>query len=317
MNEPLKLGISTCLLGENVRYDGGHKWDRYLTNIVGPFVEWVPVCPEVECGLSIPREAMHLVGDPEHPRLVTLRSNIDHTERMHTWTEKRLDDLETKDLCGFIFKTKSPSSGMRDIKVYKKDGNPTLYKTAGLFAQAFMQRFPLLPVEDEGRLNDAGLRENFIERVFVVYRWKQFLKHDRSSSGLVDFHTRHKFIFMAHSESHMRQLGKLVAQTKGHDFESRLQQYYEILMAGLKIKATINKNVNVLDHILGYFKKKLTKDEKQEMREVIDQYHTKLIPLIVPITLLKHYIRKYEQPYLLDQIYLTPHPAELALRNHV
>ncbi|MDZ7725558.1 MAG: DUF523 and DUF1722 domain-containing protein [candidate division KSB1 bacterium] len=317
MSEKIKLGISTCLLGEKVRYDGGHKWDRYLTNIVGPFVEWVPVCPEVECGLPTPREAMHLAGDPESPRLVTLRSNMDHTERMHEWSKKRLVDLETQDLCGFIFKTRSPSSGMRDIKIYKEDGNPTSNKTAGLFAKAFMDRFPLIPVEDEGRLNDAGLRENFIERVFVFHRWKEYLKQDRSAKGLVDFHTRHKLMLMAHSETHMRKLGKRVADIKHFNFEELLDQYFRTLMQGLKVKATVKKNVNVLDHILGYFKKQLTADEKLEMRDIISQYHNNLVPLIVPVTLLKHYIRKYEQPYLLDQVYLTPHPAELALRNHV
>ena len=317
MNDKIKLGISTCLLGENVRYDGGHKWDRYLTDIVGPFVQWVPVCPEVECGLPTPREAMHLAGNPESPRLVTIRSHTDHTERMHQWSEKRLNDLENQELCGFIFKAKSPSSGMRDIKVYKEDGNPTSYKTAGLFARAFMHRFPLIPVEDEGRLNDAGLRENFIERVFVVHRWIQYLKQDRSAKGLVNFHTRHKLMLMAHSESHMRQLGKMLADIKHSDFEELLHQYFETLMQGLKRKATVNKNVNVLDHILGYFKKQLSKDEKEEMRDIISQYHHNLVPLIVPVTLLKHYIRKYEQSYLLDQYYLTPHPAELALRNHV
>lgn len=304
-------------MGETVRYDGGHKWDRYMTHILGPFVEWISVCPEVECGLSTPREAMHLVGDPESPRLITIRSKIDYTERMQSWIAKRLNELEQEELCGFVFKAKSPSSGMRDIKVYKEDGNPTSYKTAGLFARSFMEHFPLIPVEDEGRLNDAGLRENFIERVFMFHRWKEYLRHDRSAKGLVDFHARHKYMLLSHSEAHMRKLGKMVANIKQTDFDPLLDRYFKILMEGFKIKTTVNKHVNVLDHIMGFFKKQLSSDEKQEMQHLINQYRNKLVPLIVPITLLKHYIRKYEQPYLLEQYYLSPHPEELALRNHV
>jgi uncharacterized protein YbbK (DUF523 family) len=193
VNDRIKLGISSCLLGENVRYDGGHKLDRYLRDIVGQFVEWVPVCPEVECGLSIPREAMRLVGDIENPRLVTARTGIDHTERMKKWAKQKLEQLEKEDLCGFVFKSKSPSSGMRGIKVYNKAGIPSK-KGIGIFAKAFMERFTLMPVEDEGRLNDAGLRENFIERIFVYNRWKNLTKNNPNISGLVDFHTDHKWL---------------------------------------------------------------------------------------------------------------------------
>ena len=317
MSDKIKIGISTCLLGEKVRYDGGHKLDRYLTEILGPFVQWVPVCPEVECGLSIPREAMHLVDSPDGPRLMTIKTGIDHTPKMQSWTEKRLKDLEREDLCGYIFKTKSPSSGMRDIKIYHQDGNILHAKGVGLWANAFMERFPNIPVEDEGRLNDAGLRENFIERIFVMYRWKQYLRNDPTAGGLVDFHTDHKLLIMAHNTEKLRELGQIVSAPRTDKWLDRLDQYFELLMNTLKLKATVKKHTNVLDHIMGYFKKLLTPDEKQELKEIITNYHDGLVPLIVPVTLLNHYIRKYNDTYLLRQVYLKPHPIELMLRNHV
>jgi len=316
MIEPLRLGISTCLLGENVRYDGGHKLDRYLRDVVGRFVDWVSVCPEVECGLPVPREPMRLMGEPLHPRLVTSRTNIDHTQRMQKWIRKKLPELEKEDLCGFIFKTRSPSSGMRDVKVYTEKGHPS-NKGVGLFARAFMERFQHIPVEDEGRLHDAGLRENFIERVFVFYRWKQTLKKGRTVRHLVDFHTDHKLLIMAHSPQLLRDLGKVVAGAKDKTPQAVFDAYFITLMKALRLQATVKKNVNVLQHMIGYFKKIISADEKQELLEIINQYHRGLVPLIVPITLFNHYIRKVDQPYLKRQAYLNPHPIEMMLRNHV
>ncbi len=316
MAETIKLGISTCLLGEKVRYDGGHKLDRYLVNTVGPFVEWVPICPEHQCGLPIPRESMRLVQTAQGVRMLTGKTNIDHTERLVNWSKARLDQLEKENICGFIFKAKSPSSGMRDIKIYSEQGMP-LRKGTGLFADMLMQRFPHLPVEDEGRLNDAGLRENFIERVFVYARWQKYLADGATRKGLVDFHSDHKYLIMAHSETHLRAMGKIVANPDATAKEEQLKNYFTHLMDGLKLKATVKKNVNVLQHILGYFKKQLTSEEKQEVLDVVDQYHNLLIPLVVPVTLLKHFVNKYDEPYLKRQVYLNPHPAELMLRNHV
>jgi uncharacterized protein YbgA (DUF1722 family)/uncharacterized protein YbbK (DUF523 family) len=316
MQDRPKLGISTCLLGENVRYDGGHKLDRYLKDVVGQFVGWVPVCPEVECGMSTPREALRLVGDPENPRLVTSRTSVDKTEQMMTWAKMRLDQLEQENLCGYIFKSKSPSSGMQGVKVYDKNNMPSK-KGVGMFARAFMERFPLMPVEDEGRLNDAKLRENFIERIFVYKRWQNFVHNDGSKRGLVDFHTDHKLLVMSHSPKHLSDLGKLVAQAKEIEPNELHNRYLTTMMIALKLNATVKKNVNVLQHIMGYFKQQLSSDEKQELLEVIANYHKGLIPLIVPITLLNHFVRKYDEAYLKRQYYLNPHPIELMLRNHV
>ncbi|MBN2012362.1 DUF523 and DUF1722 domain-containing protein [candidate division KSB1 bacterium] len=315
MQKP-KLGISTCLLGENVRYDGGHKLDKYLRDTLGQFVDYVPVCPEVECGLPIPREAIRLVGDPENPKLMTQKTGIDHTQRMQSWAVKRLDELERENLCGYVFKAKSPSSGMRDIKVYNEKGLPT-GKGVGMFARVFMERFPLMPVEDEGRLNDSGLRDSFITRIFVYHRWRNFVTGDASIKGLVEFHTDHKLLIMAHNPRTLYELGSMVARHKQIDREVLFSDYLALLMKSLKLSATIKKNVNVLQHIMGYFKKQISSDEKQELLDVISSYHQGLVPLIVPVTLLNHYTRKYQENYLLRQVYLHPHPLELMLRNYV
>lgn len=311
-----RLGISHCLLGENVRYDGGHKLNRFLRDTLGSFVEFVPVCPEVECGMTIPRESMHLEGTPENPRLVTTRSKEDKTDMMLKWGKKRIRELESENLCGFIFKSKSPSSGMRDIKIFSEKGMP-VSKGAGIFAKMFMEAFPLMPVEDDGRLNDNGLRENFIERLFVYQRWLNFVKNRPKHKDLVDFHSQHKLLLMAHSPKAMRELGAIVANHENLTLARMLQTYFEQLMPALKLIATTKKNTNVLQHAMGYFKKVLSADEKQELLEVFNRYHDGLLPLVVPVTLLNHYVRKYDQPYLREQVYLNPHPVELMLRNHV
>jgi uncharacterized protein YbgA (DUF1722 family)/uncharacterized protein YbbK (DUF523 family) len=314
--ENMRIGISSCLLGEKVRFDGGHKLDHYLKETLGSFVEWVPVCPEVECGLPIPREAMHLVGDPESPRLLTVRTERDHTERMLRWAEKKLKELEKLDLCGFVFKSRSPSSGMKGVKVYSPDGIPRS-RGVGIFARAFTEHFSLLPIEDEGRLSDPELRENFIERVFVFRRWKDFILKGGTIKDLISFHTDHKLLVLSHSPKHYRTLGSLVATAKEFSPEHLHSEYLGVLMEGLRMIATAKKNTNVLQHSMGYFKNRLTPDEKKELMEVIDDYHRGLIPLIVPVVLLRHYVRKYKEPYLTRQHYLNPHPAELMLRNHV
>jgi uncharacterized protein YbgA (DUF1722 family)/uncharacterized protein YbbK (DUF523 family) len=314
--EKIKLGVSSCLLGERVRYDGGDKRDRFLTDTLGAYVDWVLVCPEVESGLSVPREAMHLVGDVEAPRLVTIRTGVDHTSRMRQWAKKKVTSLAAEDLCGFVFKSRSPSSGMRGVKIYSPEGIP-ISTGSGIFAKAFQDRFPLLPVEDEGRLHNPGLRENFIERVFVYKRWQEFMASDRTIGRLVSFHTSHKLLVMAHSPKHYSALGRLVADPKQYKREELFEQYCAILMEGLQLLATVRKNTNVLQHMAGYLKQQLSPDEKKELQDVIANYHQELVPLIVPITLLQHYVRKYNAGYLKQQAYLNPHPLELMLRNHV
>lgn len=314
-NNKIRLGVSACLLGQKVRFDGGHQLDRFITDTLGQYVEYVPVCPEVECGLPVPREAMRLVGNPQQPRLVTIRTRIDHTERMLTWARQRVQELEQEDLHGFIFKSDSPSSGLERVKVYDAKGNPQR-QGVGLFARTFIEHFPLLPVEDDGRLHDPKLRENFIEAIFTFKRWREVAAAP-SLKALVDFHTRHKLLLLAHNPELYRQLGQLVAHGSDAPLAEVCRRYQELLLRALRYKTTPKKNLNVLYHLLGYFKTHLTPDEKQELLDLFDHYRRGLLPLIVPITLINHYVRKYDQPYLKGQFYLNPHPLELQLRNHV
>jgi uncharacterized protein YbgA (DUF1722 family)/uncharacterized protein YbbK (DUF523 family) len=316
MDDTIKIGVSACLLGEEVRFDGGHKHDRYLTGVLGRFVSYVPVCPEVECGMGIPRETLRLVGDPEQPRLVTTRTGIDHTERMKKWAAERLDRLEKEDLCGFVFKKDSPSSGMVRVKVYNEKGMPEK-KGSGIFARAFMDRFPLIPTEEEGRLNDMGLRENFLEQVFTLKRWRQVASARRRLGALVDFHTRHKLLFLSHSQKHYREMGRLVAGGKKLPAKRLYDEYERLMLETLRLRTTVKKHLNVLSHLMGYFKKDLTADEKKELLELFEEFRKENLPLIVPVTLINHYVRKYRQPYLEKQFYLNPHPLDLKLRNHV
>jgi len=316
MEERLKLGISSCLLGEKVRWNAGHKLDRYLTYTLGQFVDFVPVCPEVEAGFGVPRESLRLVGDPEAPRLVTFKTKEDRTEPMLQWARKRVKELAKEDLCGFIFKSDSPSSGMIRVKVYSEKGMPEK-KGVGMFAREFMAYFPRIPVEDDGRLHNPEIRENFIERIFALRRWRQTLAKKAAMGGLVDFHTRNKLLILSHSPKHASLMGKLVAEGKSLPIKELFSQYEKILMEALALKTTLKKNMNVLQHMMGYFKNQLTADEKQELLEVYDQYYKGLVPLVVPITLMNHYVRKYDQPYLKQQTFLNPHPVELKLRTHV
>jgi uncharacterized protein YbgA (DUF1722 family)/uncharacterized protein YbbK (DUF523 family) len=310
-----RLGISTCLLGEKVRYDGAGKRDPFLVDTFGQFVEWVPVCPEVQCGLPVPREAMHLTGDPEAPRLVTRNTHIDHTDLMKKWAGRHLRELEGEDLAGYIFKANSPSSGMERVRVYGDNGIPRKVGV-GLWARAFMDRFPLLPVEEEGRLHDPALRENFVERVFCLQRYREAMRPRRSRRALIEFQASHKLQLMAHAHAVQKEMGRLVASSKDVPAGELFASYEELLMKAMKRPATPGKNANVLQHALGYFKRDLGSDEKQEALEVIEDYRRESVPLIVPATLLKHYIRKYGVEYLATQSYFYPHPIELKLRNH-
>jgi uncharacterized protein YbgA (DUF1722 family)/uncharacterized protein YbbK (DUF523 family) len=314
--EKIRLGISACLLGETVRYDGGHKLDRFLTDTLGHYVQYVPVCPEVESGLGVPREPMHLEGNPDSPRLITSTTKRDMTETMVRWAKRRVAEMEEEDLCGFIFKSDSPSSGMVRVRVYNEEGR-SIKKGIGLFAKIFMEHFPLLPVEDDGRLHDPKLRENFIERIFTFRRWREVISTKDHRGNVVDFHTRHKFLILSHSPRHYQLMGNLVARAKDLPLNEFYRRYETLLVESMELKATSRKHANVLQHMMGYFREQLCVDEKKELLEVIEAYRKDYIPLIVPITLIQHYIRKYDQPYLKQQVYLSPHPLELQLRNHV
>jgi uncharacterized protein YbbK (DUF523 family)/uncharacterized protein YbgA (DUF1722 family) len=268
MGEKIRLGVSACLLGKNVRFDGGHKLDRFLTDTLGKYVDYVPVCPEVECGMPVPRESMHLEGNPESPRLVTTRTKVDMTGQMAGWAARRVAEMGKEELLGFIFKSDSPSSGMERVKVYN-DNQMAHRRGVGIFARAFMRHFPLLPVEEEGRLHDPGLRENFIERVFTLARWRLMLGRKESRGNLAEFHTKHKFLILSHSRAHYRQMGRLVARAKEIPLKELFEEYQKLLMECLKLRATPNKNADVLMHMAGYFKDQISQEEKRELLEII------------------------------------------------
>jgi len=315
-NPKPRLGISACLLGEKVRYDGGDKRDCFLTETFGRHVEWVAVCPEVEIGMGIPREAVRLVGDPAKPRMMAERSGKDWTPQFNAFAAKRVPALTALDLAGYIFKKDSPSCGMERVRVYSAKGVPTR-QGRGLFAATVMMELPLLPVEEEGRLNDPALRENFIERVFAYHRWQRLARRRRPIASLVDFHTRHKFLLFAHSERHYRKLGRIVAEVKHSPIATAYEKYGQLFMGGLAIHATVKKHCNVLHHMMGYFSKELSHAEREELIGHILDFRRNLVPLIVPLTLVRHYVNKYGVGYLQGQVYLQPSPKELLLLNHV
>ncbi len=313
----LRLGVSSCLLGEEVRYNGGHTLDRYLVGTLGRFVEWTPVCPEVEMGLPIPRESLRLVGDPEAPRLVAPKSGRDYTEQMQTWARSRAEELAADRLHGFVFKKNSPSSGLFRVRVYDGDGMPRRVGR-GMFPREITRRFPLLPVEEEGRLHDMGLRENFIERIFAYYRWTEMLEQEPKPGDLVKFHTAHKLTLMAHSPRHYTEMGRLVARAGTEPWEELTASYGAMLMEGLGVMGTRGKHVNVIQHLMGFVKTTLPSEDKAELLGLTEDYRQGLLPLIVPLTLLKHHLNRYPVPeWVHEQVYLNPYPKELMLRNHV
>jgi uncharacterized protein YbgA (DUF1722 family)/uncharacterized protein YbbK (DUF523 family) len=299
----IKIGVSSCLLGEKVRWDGNHKQDAVVKNQLGRIFEWVPTCPEVEIGMGIPREAVHLTGSSKSPRMVGTTTATDWTQRMNRYSKKRSRELAKMNVCGYIFKSKSPSCGIARIPVVAKNGK-TQSKGRGLFAELFIQQYPLVPFEDEDRLHDARVRENFITRVFAYHRLTQLLKGRFSLKALVKFHTAHKFLLLAHSRKHYNALGKRVAQAKQIAQAELKSRYAEEFMQALTFRSTKKKNADVLYHMLGFFKTQLSRDEKLDLIETIEDYRNELTPLIVPVTLIKRHIRKHKIDYLSDQVYL-------------
>lgn len=312
----IKVGVSTCLLGENVRFDGGHKRDRYVTDVLANYFTFIPTCPEVEVGMGVPRESVRLLGPVEAPRMVGSRTGKDWTAGYNHFASKRVRELGRLGLSGYILKKDSPSCGMERVRLYGRSGVPTR-NGVGLFAAALLEVMPLLPVEEEGRLNDARLRENFIVRVFAYYSLQQLFSGRYRRGAVVEFHTKHKYLLLAHNPEAYRQLGRLVAAIKKLSPADFRDRYSELFMKALRTKTTTKKNVNVLHHIMGYLKEKLGSTEKQDILAVIEDYHRGLLPLIVPLTLVRHYIDKHQVEYIRDQVYLNPHPKELMLRNHV
>ena len=312
----IRIGISMCLLGEGVRFDGGHKRDPFLVDTFGRHVEWLPVCPEVDIGLGTPREPIRLARQGKDIRLVGVKSGADHTDAMRAYAARKAEELAASDLCGYILKKDSPSCGMERVKVYDPNLSPA--RTGrGVFAEALLQRLPHLPVEEEGRLSDPRIRDNFVERAFAYRRLRDLFSGRWTTGTLVRFHTAHKLVLLSHSPRAYAELGRLVAGASSLPREDVRRRYESGFMDALRVIATPKRHVNVLHHMLGYFKNTLDAGSRGELLASIEDYGRGLVPLVVPITLFRHHVRALKVAYLAGQVYLEPHPKELMLRNHV
>jgi uncharacterized protein YbgA (DUF1722 family)/uncharacterized protein YbbK (DUF523 family) len=312
---PIRVGVSACLLGRHVRWDGGHKKDAFLVDTLGAHVEWVPVCPEVEVGLPVPRDTLRLVRRGHETRLEMPRAGSDHTDAMRAYARRTVEALAEKDLCGFILKKDSPTCGLLRVKVYGGKGSPSR-DGRGLFAEELVRRLPDLPVEEEGRLNDTRLRENFVERIFAYRRLKSLFARRWTTGDLVAFHAAHKLLLMAHSPAAYARLGRMVAGAKAVSRERLRREYEHEFMAALAHPATPGRHANVLQHIMGYVTRSLDRPQRAELDDLVNDYRRGLVPLLAPVTLLRHHAKRLGVSYLLGQVYFSPHPRELMLRNH-
>ncbi len=313
----IPVGVSSCLLGQAVRYDGGHKHDRYLTGVLGRYFEYVAWCPEALAGLGVPRPPIRLAGDPGAPRAVRVAdASVDVTDALLAAARRATPEMGA--LRGYVFKRGSPSCGMERVKVYGTPGkSPRMGR--GLFARAVMQAYPLLPCEEEGRLNDAPLRESFVERVFAYDRWLRTMAEGFRPGRLVAFHTRHKLLLLSHSEIHYQAAGRLVAEAgrRDRDRGQLAREYLATFMEGMRRRATRRRHTNVLQHLAGYLKRTLDEGDRRALAGIIEEYRSGAVPLVVPIRFLRHHFRRSPDRYVEMQHYLEPYPDDLGLRNHL
>lgn len=313
---PVTIGISSCLLGEQVRYDGGHKRDRFVTGELVRYMHFVPLCPEVGSGMTTPRPPIRLVGEPDNPRAVGVNDpRMDVTAQLREFSQQALATLEG--ISGYILKKDSPSCGMKRVKLYPEQGGHVRRQGSGIFARILMNHLPNLPVEDEGRLNDPVLRENFIARVFVYRDWQRLTGKGVTAAGLIEFHARHKYLVMAHSQAAYKRMGQLLSNLPKPALRRISEEYFNELMSALQRPVNRKGHTNVLQHIMGYLKRNIDSHDKQELGESIERYRQGEIPLVVPITLFRHYFRLHPDPYIDQQVYLQPHPDQLGLRNNL
>ena len=313
-DSPIRIGVSSCLLGEEVRYDGGHKRDHFLTDVMGPHVEWVPVCPEFEMGLGVPREPIQLERNNGQISLVSIETRVDHTKTMERWAKQRLRELSREDLSGYILKSRSPSCGMERVQIQEDNGARAGHER-GLYAKALIERFENLPVEEEGRLANPKLRENFIERVFAYRRLRRLFDKRWKNRDIVEFQARHKLLLMAHSPRLCRETGRLAAEIAEGGRPQFRAQYESLFMQAMKARATRGRHAKVLQHISGYLKERLGPAQRQELSRLIEDYRRGLAPLSTPLALIRSLVRRFGVDYLDDQFYLNPHPKEIVLRD--
>ena len=311
-----KIAISACLLGAEVRFNGGHKESRLCSQALSEHFDFVPLCPEVAIGLGIPRQPIRLVGDSAKPQAVgSVDSTLDVTHALHDYGASMA--ATHTDICGYIFMQKSPSCGLERVKVYQDGSRPAELSGRGIYANAFCAAHPDLPAEEDGRLNDPVLRENFLTRVYAYSAWQDLLKAGLTRRSLTEFHARYKYLLMAHHPVQYKTLGNLLGSLGKNPPQAIAAQYFSELMKALKKCATRRTHTNVLQHISGYLKQSISREDKQEMQQLIGQYLHGVVPLVVPLTLLKHHFRLHPDPYIARQVYLQPHPENLSLRNAI
>jgi len=317
-NEMIKVGLSACLAGQEVRYNGGHKQSRLCLDSLSQHFEFETFCPEAAAGFGIPRPSMRLIGNPENPTLTYTKdidSQPDLTEQLSSGFTERVNTSEHLD--GYIFIKNSPSCGLERVKVYQENGHPHRTPGRGLFAEAMRQRYRLLPMEEEGRLHDAHLRENFILRVYAHYYFRHEVLAKPSAHNLLQFHSRYKYVLMAHSQTAYKNLGRMLAKVGEHDLDNLLDTYFEQFMQALSTPATRKNHTNTMLHILGYLKRDVASEARQSIVDTIEQYRNGIVPLVTPLTLLSHYIDQTGSDYIRAQRYLKPYPEVLGLRNHI
>ena len=308
------LGVSACLLGKAVRFDGGHKKNNYILDDLSKYIDFVSTCPELEAGFGLPRPTMQLRQLNNKTRLVYSKDpDTDITIQMKEFSEQKVNQLSELD--GFIFKKNSPSCGVFRVPVVIHQNGMREKRGIGIFAESFQQRYPLIPIEEEGRLNDAMLCENFFERVYAYKRWKAINKTKNSVQDLIEFHSRHKLMLMARGSKYYQELGRMVAGSTVKDLTERREKYIKRFMEVMKITSIPGRQVNVLQHIMGYLKHSLSAEDKQELLAVFESYRLKQIPLVTPLTLLRHHLRVNRQQYISMQHYLAPFPEQLGLRS--
>jgi uncharacterized protein YbbK (DUF523 family)/uncharacterized protein YbgA (DUF1722 family) len=312
----LRIGVSACLLGHQVRWDGQHKRDAWLMEVLGPRVEWVPVCPELEIGLGVPREPIRLVGNPRAPRLVS-ESGVDLTRRMSTWTERRARELEALELSGYVLKKNSPSCGMERVRVHPAKGGRPRRQGVGLFARRLMKQFPLLPIEEEARLGDPLVREEFLERIFAYARWREALAAGMTPQALARFHDCHELALLAHSPSAQRRLGALIASARPDVFPRAVDTYGRRFLGTLRTPATRSGHARVLRLVLEHLRGALPGEELTELESAIREYRRGITSRMVPLALARQLAQKVASDWLASQVYLNPNPDELQLRAHL
>ncbi|RKF15706.1 DUF1722 domain-containing protein [Alginatibacterium sediminis] len=312
MSEKIQVGISACLVGDKVRFDGGHKQSRYCLDVLSEYFEYVRSCPEMAIGMGTPRKTIRLLKGPERIEVVASDGSFEVTDKLLNYSDERVEQLEHLD--GYIVCAKSPSCGMERVSVFDPEKNMGSRDGVGVFTRKLMDRYPYLPVEEDGRLNDPHLRENFITRVYAHQAWRELKESGLTVSKVMSFHSRYKYLLMAHNQGAYRELGPIAAKLKGNDDHEGFESYFQSFMTTLKYNPSRKNHSNVMQHLQGYLKTQLNARQKQELGEQIDKYREGTLPLFAPLTLLKHYLNEFPNEYLAMQTYLDPYPEALKLR---